>query len=206
MIRVGLIAVIGTCAFVLGLFFIDRNAGAQYGASQSSAPLSLEQEIKRVEAQIDKIFADTLAQLPAIPRGTAHRMKRVQALGKLELFDKQLSVNRNTACTFFTCQTLILPDRSRCSMRQQLPIRDRFEMYRRTRHSRDTATGNRRVTLTHRTILSSSTTRSREISMEGTFGICEPLATSCRIQRRSKRKTRQSTLTRWASRTPLVLC
>src|SRR5713101_1967441 len=100
MIRVGLIAVIGTCAFVLGLFFIDRNAGAQYGASQSSAPPSLEQEIKRVEAEIDKIFADTLAQLPAIPGGTARRMKRVQTLGKLELFDKQLSVNRNTACTF----------------------------------------------------------------------------------------------------------
>src|SRR5260370_23520288 len=100
MIRVGLIAVIGTCAFVLGLFFIDRNVGAQYGASQSSAPPSLEQEIKRVEAEIDKIFADTLTQLPSIPDGTAHRMKRVQTLGKLELFDKQLSVNRNEACTF----------------------------------------------------------------------------------------------------------
>src|SRR5712692_2300549 len=100
MIRVGLIAVIGTCAFVLGLFFIDRNAGAQYGASQSSTPPSLEQEIKRVEAEIDKIFADTLAQLPAIPGGTARRMKRVQTLGRLELFDKQLSLNRNTACTF----------------------------------------------------------------------------------------------------------
>src|SRR2546423_4804832 len=100
MIRVAPITAVGTCAFVLGLFFIDRNAGARYGASQSPAPPSLEQEIKRVEAEIDKIFADTLAQLPSIPSDTAHRMKRVQTLGKLELFDKQLSVNRNTACTF----------------------------------------------------------------------------------------------------------
>src|SRR5882672_3890582 len=72
----------------------------QYGASQKPAPLSLGQEIKRVEAEIDKIFADTLAELPSIPTDTAHRMKRIQTLGKLELFDKQLSVNRNTACTF----------------------------------------------------------------------------------------------------------
>src|SRR5258706_8196615 len=72
----------------------------QYGVSQNPAPLSLEQEIKRIEAEIDKIFADTLAELPSMPSDTAHRMKRVQRLGKLELFDKQLSVNRNTACTF----------------------------------------------------------------------------------------------------------
>ena len=85
---------------VLGLFITARTACAQYGASQNPAPLSLEQEIKRVEAEIDKILADTLAQLPSIPSDTAHRMKRVQTLGKLELFDKQLSVNRNTACTF----------------------------------------------------------------------------------------------------------
>jgi cytochrome c peroxidase len=101
MIRRALVAVkLGTCAVVLGLFLNARPAYTQYSASQNPAPLSLEQEIKRVEAEIDKIFADTLAQLPSIPRDTAHRMKRVQTLGKLELFDKQLSVNRNTACTF----------------------------------------------------------------------------------------------------------
>ena len=99
--RAALIAVkLGTCAVVLGLFIISGTARTQYGASQNPATLSLEQEIKRVEAEIDKIFADTLAQLPSIPNDTAHRMKRIQTLGKLELFDKQLSVNRNTACTF----------------------------------------------------------------------------------------------------------
>src|SRR6267142_6639491 len=98
MIRVAFVAV--TFAFVLGLFFTARFPGAQSTASQVPASMSLEQEIRRVEAEIDQIFADTLGQLPSIPAGTAHRMKRVQTLGKLELFDKQLSVNRNTACTF----------------------------------------------------------------------------------------------------------
>ncbi len=90
MIRVALIA--GTFTAVLGLLVIARLPGAQHTVAQSPAPLSLEQEIKRVEAEIDKIFADTLTQLPSIPDNTANRMKRVQTLGKLELFDKQLSV------------------------------------------------------------------------------------------------------------------
>jgi cytochrome c peroxidase len=101
MIRVALAAVkVGMCAVTLGIFIIAQTAGSQYGASQNPAPQILEQEIKRVEAEIDKIFADTLAQLPSLPNDTANRMKRVQTLGKLELFDKQLSVNRNQACTF----------------------------------------------------------------------------------------------------------
>ena len=98
MIRVAFAA--ATFAAMFGLLIISTTVGAQQGAVQSPASLTLEQEIKRVEAQIDRIFADTLAQLPSIPDGTAHRMKRVQTLGKLELFDKQLSLNRNTACTF----------------------------------------------------------------------------------------------------------
>src|SRR5258705_9275033 len=98
MIRVAFVA--GSCVVVLGLLIISRTAYAQYGTSKNQTPQTLEQEIKRVEAEIDKILADTLKQLPAIPNDIAHRMKRVQTLGKLELFDKQLSVNRNTACTF----------------------------------------------------------------------------------------------------------
>jgi cytochrome c peroxidase len=98
MIRVAF--TIGDFMAVLGLLIIARATGAQKAVALSPASLTLEQEIKGVEAEIDKTFADTLAQLPSILAGTAHRMKRVQTLGKLELFDKQLSVNRNTACTF----------------------------------------------------------------------------------------------------------
>src|SRR5436853_1333230 len=90
----------GTSLIVLGLLVISRTASAQYGDSQHPPSVDLQQEIKRVEAEIDHIFADTLRQLPTIPGDAAHHMKRVQTLGKLELFDKQLSVNRNEACTF----------------------------------------------------------------------------------------------------------
>src|SRR5258705_471115 len=96
MIRVALVS--GTFTAVLGLLIIAMPAEKR--VAQSPVPPTLEQEIKRVEAEIDSIFAETLTQLPSMPGGTAHRMKRVQTLGKLELFDKQLSVNRNTACTF----------------------------------------------------------------------------------------------------------
>src|SRR5262249_56975716 len=63
-------------------------------------PAGLKQEIERVQAEIDQIFGETLGQLPSIPVDAAHRMKRAQTLGKLLLFDKQLSVNRNEACSF----------------------------------------------------------------------------------------------------------
>src|SRR5262249_20863790 len=64
------------------------------------ATTDLGKEIRRVEADVDKIFADTLAELPSIPTDPGNRMRRVQTLGKLLLFDKQLSVNRNQACSF----------------------------------------------------------------------------------------------------------
>src|SRR5258705_3960186 len=91
---------LAACALMLGLVLISPTAPAPHGAAQNPVQVRMEEEIKRVEAEIDKIFADTLAQLPSIPGDAAHRMKRVQTLGKLELFDKQLSVNRNQACTF----------------------------------------------------------------------------------------------------------
>src|SRR5262245_6794711 len=87
------------CALMLGLFFISQNFSSPNGAPQNLAPAGLEEEIRRVEAEIDKIFAETLAELPSIPGDAGSRMKRVQTLGKLLLFDKQLSVNRNQACT-----------------------------------------------------------------------------------------------------------
>src|SRR5205814_3420764 len=64
-------------------------------------------EISRVEAEVDHTFADALKQASAIasasrrqPDDPAHRMQRVRILGKILLFDKRLSVNGNTACSF----------------------------------------------------------------------------------------------------------
>jgi cytochrome c peroxidase len=59
--------------------------------------LSAEKEIDRVVAEIDQIEAQTLAQLnDALPGPTF----RTVLLGKLMLYDKQLSVGRNEACAF----------------------------------------------------------------------------------------------------------
>jgi cytochrome c peroxidase len=54
-------------------------------------------EIARVEAEIDRIEADALKQLTSIPD---NQVQQIELLGKLMLFDKELSVNRNEACAF----------------------------------------------------------------------------------------------------------
>jgi cytochrome c peroxidase len=94
------IASLAVCALLLLLQLIPRSAPVPPGSVQRPNATGLKEEIGRVEAEIDKIFTETLAQVPSIPTDPAHRMKRVQTLGKLLLFDKQLSVNRNEACTF----------------------------------------------------------------------------------------------------------
>lgn len=55
-----------------------------------------QEEIRQLEARIDNIEAVTLADLNASP----DHARRVALLGKLLLFDKNLSVNRNEACAF----------------------------------------------------------------------------------------------------------
>ena len=69
------------------------------GAEESSAMLSPQalQEIAQVEAEIDRIEAQTIERLAAPPD---NQVQQVELLGKLLLYDKQLSVNRNEACAF----------------------------------------------------------------------------------------------------------
>src|SRR5215469_15535311 len=55
------------------------------------------QEIAQVEAEIDRIEAQTIERL-AVPRD--NQVQQIELLGKLMLYDKQLSVNRNEACSF----------------------------------------------------------------------------------------------------------
>ena len=63
----------------------------------TSLPASVQQEISRVESEIDRIEAQTLARSHHAPPDPAPRMV---LLGKLLMYDKQLSVNRNEACAF----------------------------------------------------------------------------------------------------------
>src|SRR3984957_3115446 len=68
-------------------------------ADESTAllsPLAL-QEIAQVEAEIDRIEAQTIERLAAPPD---NQVQQVELLGKFLLYDKQLSVNRNEACAF----------------------------------------------------------------------------------------------------------
>ena len=63
-------------------------------------PADLQKETARVNAEIDSIFAATLAKWKKLPINSGTAMEQVQLLGKLIMYDKNLSVNRNMACTF----------------------------------------------------------------------------------------------------------
>lgn len=82
-------------------------AGAAVTAAEKSQtntrdrmPPDFDREVARVVAELDRIEADTLSQVEHTP---LDRQSQVRMLGKLLLFDKQLSVNRNEACSF--CHT-----------------------------------------------------------------------------------------------------
>src|SRR5260370_39278184 len=72
------------------------------GAEESSTVLSPQalQEITKVEAEIDRIEVQAIERLAAPPD---NQVQQIELLGKLMLYDKQLSVNRNAACAF--CHT-----------------------------------------------------------------------------------------------------
>jgi cytochrome c peroxidase len=55
------------------------------------------QEIAQVEAEIDRIEAQAIERLAVPPD---NQVQQIELLGKLMLYDKQLSVNRNQACAF----------------------------------------------------------------------------------------------------------
>src|SRR5258707_2850150 len=54
-------------------------------------------EIAQVEAEIDRVEAQTIERLATPPD---NQVQQLELLGKLMLFDTQLSVNRNEACAF----------------------------------------------------------------------------------------------------------
>jgi cytochrome c peroxidase len=68
-------------------------------AQQASTTLTPEAlaEIAQVEAEIDRIEAQTLERLATPPD---NQVQQIELLGKLMLYDKHLSVNRNEACAF----------------------------------------------------------------------------------------------------------
>src|SRR5258708_3883037 len=69
------------------------------GAEERSSNLSPQvlQEIAKVEAEIDLTEAQAIERLAAPPD---NQIQQIELLGKLMLYDKDLSVNRNEACAF----------------------------------------------------------------------------------------------------------
>jgi cytochrome c peroxidase len=69
------------------------------GAEESSTTLSPQalQEIAQLEAEIDRVEAGAIRWLAAPPD---NQIQQIELLGKLMLYDKHLSVNRNEACAF----------------------------------------------------------------------------------------------------------
>jgi cytochrome c peroxidase len=66
------------------------------GLPASLSPLA-QRQIAEVEAEIDRIEAQTLGRLAGLPD---NQVQQTELLGKLLMYDKQLSVNRNEACAF----------------------------------------------------------------------------------------------------------
>src|ERR1700682_6082400 len=95
------------CLIVLGSVLISRGISAQdvpdsvyFPYPPGVIPPDLVPEIARVNREVNLIEAESLAQWNALPKNSGTAMRQVQLLGKIELFDKNLSVNKNQACSF----------------------------------------------------------------------------------------------------------
>jgi cytochrome c peroxidase len=63
-------------------------------------PPDLKAETDRVNGEIDRIEQEAISQWRALPKNAGTAMRQIELLGKIEMYDKNLSVNRNEACTF----------------------------------------------------------------------------------------------------------
>ena len=86
--------VFGPIAVITAAPGADPVSAQQISTTLTPAALA---EIAQVEAEIDRIEAQTLERLTAPPD---NQVQQVELLGKLMLYDKNLSVNRNEACAF----------------------------------------------------------------------------------------------------------
>jgi len=88
-------AILSIAAAIVAVTMGSDALGAEEGSTTLS-PQAL-QEIAQLEAEIDRIEARTIERLAAPPD---NQIQQIELLGKLMLYDKDLSVNRNEACAF----------------------------------------------------------------------------------------------------------
>jgi cytochrome c peroxidase len=84
---------------VVAALFVDTLVAHAPNAEETSSRLSPQalQEAAQVEAEIDRIEAQTIERLAAPPD---NQIQQIELLGRLMLYDKNLSVYRNEACAF----------------------------------------------------------------------------------------------------------
>jgi cytochrome c peroxidase len=84
---------------IAAAIFISTVGSDGPNAEETSSKLSPQalQEIAQVEAEIDRIEAQAIERLAAPPD---NQIQQIELLGKLMLYDKDLSVYRNEACAF----------------------------------------------------------------------------------------------------------
>src|SRR5260370_2419196 len=95
------------CLVVLGATMITRGVSAQNAPASNYFPYppgiipsDLVSEIDKVNREVNLIKSEALAQWHPLPINSGPHHKQVTILVKLELFDKNLSVNKKQACSF----------------------------------------------------------------------------------------------------------
>src|SRR5258707_651651 len=89
-------AILSIAAAIVAAVTMGADAPGAEEGSTTLSPQAL-QEIAQLEAEIDRIEARTIERLAAPPD---NQIQQIELLGKLMLYDKDLSVNRNEACAF----------------------------------------------------------------------------------------------------------
>jgi cytochrome c peroxidase len=102
-----LLSVAGLLA--LGAFTLSRGTSAQTQNASSAVyfpyppgliPSDLQLESSRVEGEVAALERESFKQWSTLPIDAGTAKRQVELLGKIELFDKNISVNRNMACSF----------------------------------------------------------------------------------------------------------
>ncbi|MBV9301560.1 MAG: hypothetical protein JOY62_17215 [Acidobacteriaceae bacterium] len=81
----------------------DENPCVGYPYPPGVVPCDLVPKIQKVREEIDRTEEETLRYAEHLPVNNGTRLKRIRVLGKLLLYDENLSVRKNTACVF--CHT-----------------------------------------------------------------------------------------------------
>src|SRR5664280_322910 len=104
-----ILVLLSLALFGLTAYLSSKRVSAQSADAQSRVyfpyppgliPSDLPKEAKRVEGEVDALEREAFAQWKALPLNPGTAKRQVELLGKLELFDRNLSVNKNEACSF----------------------------------------------------------------------------------------------------------